>query len=185
MAERTKLWIADKMKALMRKKPVSKIRITEICAAAEIERSTFYYHFKDKYDLVAWIFYHSAENMDVTNISEAANHMRQMKNDILFYKRAYEDNSPQALWQYMLEYFAEAYTAAAKSALQADTLDTQLSYSIRLYCYGAVGMAKEWILTDNVTSADTAVRMMFASMPENLRAVLFDKENRTRRPHDH
>ena len=85
----------------------------------------------------------------------------------------------------MLEYFAEAYTAAAKSALQADTLDTQLSYSIRLYCYGAVGMAKEWILTDNVTSADTAVRMMFASMPENLRAVLFDKENRTRRPHDH
>ena len=46
MAERTKLWIADKMKALMKKKPIDKIRITEICQAAEIERSTFYYHFK-------------------------------------------------------------------------------------------------------------------------------------------
>lgn len=173
MAERTKLWIADKMKALMRKKPIDKIRITEICVAAEIERSTFYYHFKDKYDLVAWVFYHSAENTDVTDVYEAANHMRQMKNDILFYKRAYEDNSPQALWQYMLEYFAEAYTAVVKNTLQTDTLDTQLSYSIRLYCYGAVGMAREWILTDNVTSAETAVRMMFASMPENLRAILF------------
>ena len=46
MAERTKLWIADKMKSLMKKKSIDKIRITEICQAAEIERSTFYYHFK-------------------------------------------------------------------------------------------------------------------------------------------
>ena len=36
MAERTKLWIADKMKGLMKKKPIEKIRITEICQAADI-----------------------------------------------------------------------------------------------------------------------------------------------------
>ena len=45
----------------MKKKPLDKIRITEICQAAEIERSTFYYHFEDKYELVAWIFFQSAE----------------------------------------------------------------------------------------------------------------------------
>ncbi len=173
MAERTKIWIADKMKDLMKKKPIDKIRTTEICKAAEIERSTFYYHFRDKYDLVAWIFYHSAENTDVTDVKAAANHMRQMKNDILFYKRAYEDTSQNALWQYMLEYFVEAYTAAAKRILQTELLDTQLAYSLRLYCYGAVGMSKEWILQDNVTSAETAVRMMFASMPEALQQIYF------------
>ena len=48
MAERTKIWIADTMKTLMAKKPLEKIRVTEICRAAEIERPTFYYHFKDK-----------------------------------------------------------------------------------------------------------------------------------------
>ena len=85
------------MKALMKRKPLEKIRVSEICAFAEIERSTFYYHFKDKYDLVAWIFYHSAEKMDVTSLSSAANHMKQMKIDYLFYKHAYEDNSPNAL----------------------------------------------------------------------------------------
>lgn len=173
MAERTKLWIADKMKALMKRKPLEKIRVSEICASAEIERSTFYYHFKDKYDLVAWIFYHSAEKMDVTSLSSAANHMKQMKIDYLFYKHAYEDNSPNALWQYMLEYFVEAYSDAAKKRLGTDRLDAQLSYSIRLYCYGAVGMAKEWILCDNTTSAETAVEMMFRSMPENLRSIYF------------
>lgn len=109
----------------------------------------------------------------MTDVKAAANHMRQMKNDILFYKRAYEDTSQNALWQYMLEYFVEAYTAAAKRILQTELLDTQLAYSLRLYCYGAVGMSKEWILQDNVTSAETAVRMMFASMPEALRQIYF------------
>ena len=51
----SEIWIADQMRELMKRKPLSKIRITEICRAAEIERSTFYYHFKDKYDLIAWI----------------------------------------------------------------------------------------------------------------------------------
>ncbi len=38
MAERTKLWIADKMRELMKGKAISRIRITEICRTAEIER---------------------------------------------------------------------------------------------------------------------------------------------------
>ncbi len=47
------------------------------------------------------------------------------------------------------------------------------AYSIRFYCMGAVGMTQEWVLTDNITSAETVVQMMFGSMPENLRKVLF------------
>ncbi len=175
MADRTKLWIAEKMKQLMKKKPLSKIRITEICREAEIERSTFYYHFQDKYDLVAWIFYHSAFGKNVIDEKEAAESMRQMKNDILFYRRAYEDNSQNALWAYMLEYFAAEYSRIAKERLGTDTLDTQLAYSIRLYCYGAVGMSKEWILNDNMTSAETVVRMMFASMPQSLQKIYFEE----------
>ena len=54
MAERTKLWIAAAMKRLMAKKPLDKIRVTEICREAEIERPTFYYHFQDIYDLAVW-----------------------------------------------------------------------------------------------------------------------------------
>jgi hypothetical protein len=34
-------------------------------------------------------------------------------------------------------------------------------------------MTQEWVLTDNITSAEIVVQMMFNSMPENLRAVLF------------
>ena len=77
--------------------------------------------------------------------------MNKMKQEILFYKRAYEDSSQNALWRYMLEYFARRYTELVKEKLGTDILDTQLAYSIRFYCMGSVGMTREWVLTDNIT----------------------------------
>ena len=95
MAERTKLWIAAAMKRLMVKKPLDKIRVTEICREAEIERPTFYYHFQDKYDLVAWIFFQDADSTDILSVESAAAGMNRMRQEMLFYRRAYEDSLPE------------------------------------------------------------------------------------------
>ena len=96
-----------------------------------------------------------------------------MRQDYIFYKRAYEDSSQNQLWKYMLEYFVDRYSLEAKKILGTDSLDTQTTYSIRLYCYGAVGMTREWLLTDNITPAEAIVTMMFHSMPETLRKIYF------------
>ncbi len=95
---------------------------------------------------------------------------------MIFYKRAYEDPSQNALWRYMVEYFVARYTKLVKEKLDTDMLDTQLAYSIRLYCMGAVGMTREGVLEDNITSAETVVQMMFASMPERMRSILFSEK---------
>lgn len=176
MADRTKIWIADKMKELMKKKPISRIRVSEICEAAGIDRSTFYYHFKDKYALVAWIFYSSARGVNVADLDTAAGHMRQMKTDLQFYRRAFEDTSQNALWQYILEFFVEENTAAVKAALGIDELDEELTFDIRFYCYGAVGMTREWILQDRSASADDIVRMTFAVMPPALKKIYYGRQ---------
>ncbi len=173
MAERTKIWIADTMKKLLQKKSIDQIRVTEICREAEIERPTFYYHFRDKYELMAWMFCRSASGTDVTDVESAAQSMNRMRQDLVFMKRIYEDNSQNPMWSYVVEYFVERYTRRAKEKLGAGTLDTQLQYSIRLYCYGAVGMTREWLLKDNITPANTVVQMMFNCMPEALRDVYF------------
>ena len=107
-------------------------------------------------------------------VASAAAGMNKMKRELLFYKRAYEDVTQNALWRYMLEYFVRRYTELAKEKLGAEVLDTQLAYSIRFYCMGSVGMTREWVLNDNITSAETVVRMMFASMPENMRALFLE-----------
>jgi len=174
VADRTKTWIAEAMKRLLVKKPLEKIRVTEICREAEIERPTFYYHFRDKYDLMAWMFFRHAARTDVLSVTSAAESMNGMRRDYIFYKRAYEDCSQNPMWAYMLEYFTARYAALARARLGTDALDAQTQYSIRLYCYGAVGMTREWLLKDNITPAETVVTMMFRSMPESLRSALFD-----------
>jgi len=176
MNDRTKLWIAGKMRELMKESPIDKIRITDICKAAEIERSTFYYHFKDKYDLVAWIFFHSVKGINLLSIEEAAHHMEQIKKDILFYRRAYADTSQNSLWEYMFTYFYKEYTRIAKERMHCESLDSSISFSIRLYCYGATNMAREWILSQDNVPAETIVRMMFASMSPEVQRIYFSDQ---------
>ena len=52
----TKTAMAEAMKMLMSEKPFAKISVGDICERCGMNRKTFYYHFKDKYDLVDWIF---------------------------------------------------------------------------------------------------------------------------------
>lgn len=52
----TKKAIAESLKKIMKDKPFEKISVAEICEDCGLTRKSFYYHFKDKYDLVSWIF---------------------------------------------------------------------------------------------------------------------------------
>ncbi len=54
----SKLALAAALKSLMVKQPLEKITVGDICASCGMSRKGFYYHFKDKYDLVNWIFYY-------------------------------------------------------------------------------------------------------------------------------
>lgn len=53
----TKEALAASMKELMAKKSFARISISDICEGCGLNRKSFYYHFKDKYDLMNWIFY--------------------------------------------------------------------------------------------------------------------------------
>ena len=52
----TKKAMADALKQLSVDMPYAKISIGNICKQCNMSRKTFYYHFKDKEDLVNWIF---------------------------------------------------------------------------------------------------------------------------------
>lgn len=52
----TKRALANSLKELMAEQPFDKINVAQICERWNMNRKSFYYHFKDKYDLVNWIF---------------------------------------------------------------------------------------------------------------------------------
>lgn len=54
MSQITKRALEQSLKNLLQQKPLSKIAISDITEDCGISRMTFYYHFKDIYDLVEW-----------------------------------------------------------------------------------------------------------------------------------
>ncbi|MCI6321407.1 MAG: TetR/AcrR family transcriptional regulator C-terminal domain-containing protein [Clostridiales bacterium] len=52
----TKRSLASALKELMEEMPFAKITVADICEKCGMNRKSFYYHFRDKYDLVNWIY---------------------------------------------------------------------------------------------------------------------------------
>ena len=52
----TKKALGEAMKRLLSAEPFEKISVRDICAACGMNRNSFYYHFRDKQDLVFWVF---------------------------------------------------------------------------------------------------------------------------------
>jgi AcrR family transcriptional regulator len=63
MSQMTKKALAASLKKILQKKPLSQITINEITEGCGVNRMTFYYHFKDIYDLVEWICMEDAEKI--------------------------------------------------------------------------------------------------------------------------
>ncbi|WP_051280533.1 TetR/AcrR family transcriptional regulator [Anaerovorax odorimutans] len=60
LTEMTKKIMAESLKKLMATKPLNKISIKEITDDCGVNRQTFYYHFHDIYDLLAWMYHQEA-----------------------------------------------------------------------------------------------------------------------------
>ena len=54
MSDITKRALEASLKKMLLKKPVTKITINDITEDCGVNRATFYYHFKDIYDLIEW-----------------------------------------------------------------------------------------------------------------------------------
>ena len=60
MSQITKYALENSLKNLLLQKPLDKITISDITDDCGISRMTFYYHFKDIYDLVEWSYFEDA-----------------------------------------------------------------------------------------------------------------------------
>ena len=54
MSQMTKRALVQSLKELLTEKPLDKITVTDLTEQCGVNRMTFYYHFKDIYDLIEW-----------------------------------------------------------------------------------------------------------------------------------
>lgn len=98
---------AAALSVLLQTMPLAQVRVKDICAQCGTDRQNFYYYFKDKYDLAAWIYKldrtEALANYSNTYSTEllidAIERMRS-KQDI--YINLLNDTSQNSLFSYML-----------------------------------------------------------------------------------
>lgn len=143
----TKNLLARSMKQLMSEKSFAKISITDICNGCGMNRKSFYYHFKDKYDLMNWIFYvdfiamsSKAEFETGWDLLEAV--CALFYEDQGFYRSALRTEGQNSFQEYLLEsmlpivdfLFADVWSE----------LDTREIIG-KMFCQGYITVVSNWL----------------------------------------
>lgn len=147
----TKRVLADALKELMQKKPLAKISVGDITAHCGINRQTFYYHFKDKYDLVAWIY--STETLEFMSsfsdrahwadgICELCLYMQANKK---FYINALSTPGQNSFEEYFTQFLQGLVTALIDESAVGGRLSAEdKEFIADFYSFAFVGLVMKW-----------------------------------------
>ena len=161
----TKVIIGDAFLDLASKKKPDKITIIDICKQAHISRETFYYHFKDKYDLVAWIYEQTFQNIlrasrGVFGQKEVQQLLLAMQDDQSFYKKVFDDHSQNALFSY-IQRVNRTYTRNALLLKEnSETLSKEMEFALRFASHAWMHCLRDWISEDHGISAEQYAKLM-------------------------
>jgi probable dihydroxyacetone kinase regulator len=112
----TKLALADSLKDLMVVKRFGKISVGDIVTNCGLTRQAFYYHFKDKFDLMNWIYY--TETARIMNEFSADNDIRHWTEGLIelciyirdnktFYINALNTTGQNSFQEYLHDYIED------------------------------------------------------------------------------
>lgn len=151
----TKKIIAYSLKKLMEETPFQKISIRQIMEQAEIRRQTFYDHFQDKYELLAWIY-----QQDISeNISDFLDYEKWHKvvfrildyfyHHQVFYRNALTVSEQNSFDRYFFEHTQELLKTMIKDVTTKQPYSISpegLEFSTELLSHAFVGLTKEWLM---------------------------------------
>lgn len=154
----TKKLIAQGFKSLMQQHPFEKITIKMISDEAGIIRPTFYNHFRDKYDLMEWIFYTEV----VCEARSLLTHGMQLEavkfifrcliSEKTFYQKAFLLTGQNSFEDVIIKYFTELFLYSMQLQ-QESRLPVQNPFITPdniagFYTIGIVTYIKKWLLDD-------------------------------------
>lgn len=166
----TKRLFADTLQNMTKKMSFEKIRVKDICEQVGCDRQTFYYHFRDKYDLAAWIFTKDYENsLQLTNgvflEEHGAEILRKMYEHRHFYRKAFTDKSQNAVSKYVYDYFVSLGSEAVKKMQNTDTIDKETLYFIKSHAFACVGHTIEWLCGEADYTPEEFAHLQYMTMP--------------------
>lgn len=150
----TKDALGKALKVLLEKKPLSKISVKDITEYCNISRNTFYYHFKDKYELINWIFYTDMlENVNSFNdplklTNSFVNVCKCLYANRKFYLACFQYIGQNSLYEYLNEFYYELWrinidVRYTESGFKLT--ETELHLMAKMKAHSLVGIISDWV----------------------------------------
>ena len=148
----TKKAIALAFREILKEKSLSKITINDIAQKSDINRQTFYYHFKDVYDLVEWICLTESDNIlkqkvDYSSWQEAfLNLFLLLKQDQSFVQSIYHNVSYDLLAKNIYKLvFPIIYNVVKNKTNNIKIKEEDLIFIADFYKYSFVAIVLKWV----------------------------------------
>lgn len=176
--------LAESFREIAEKKSADKITVMDVAENCGYSTTTFYRHFKDKYDLMAWEYTRGLEQiMDRVGHSEAGWKHACLECAQLFYEqRTYLMNLLQHTSGYdsfsrnMMTIHYEVLKSMIMERSDLDIMDVHLEMCVREYCHGAVDLSCDWIMEHYDVTPEELTQVFIDSLPNVLRRYLLTEE---------
>lgn len=154
MAQTTQRALAASLKKMLSKKTLDKITIKEIADDCGVKRQTFYYHFKDIYDLLEWTFIQEGEQfIDPEQLCDSWQDVylevfRYIEKNKSFTTNAYNSMAREHLERYLYKIVYDLVAQFIKGMAGSEKLpEEDKAFICDFYKFALVGIILEWIGT--------------------------------------
>ena len=179
MSDLTKRALEQSLKNLLLQKPLSKITISDIADDCGINRMTFYYHFKDIYDLIEWSCEEDARKalegkktydtwqQGLLQIFEAVQENRA------FILNVYRSVSREQVENYLYKLTYQLLIGVVREkAAGMSVREEDQDFIATVYKYAFVGLMLDWIKNDMKADPALLVDRLAAVIHGNVAAAL-------------
>ena len=180
MSQTTKRALEASLKKLLLQKPLNKITINDITEDCGVNRMTFYYHFKDIYDLVDWILVEDAAKVlegrrSFETWTEAfLDILQQVQENKVLVLNVYRSVGREQVEQYLYKLLDPMLKEFADRECQDITVqDDDKQFVVDFYKYALVGVVLEWTRRDMKTDPAVIVERMGRMLQGDLRRALY------------
>jgi probable dihydroxyacetone kinase regulator len=165
------------LRKLMKSSPLEKITIKMLAEECGTTRQDFYYHFRDIYDLVNWIY--SAEIDKAFNsypdepfLTRLIRLYESLDEQRSFYKKVFSLNGQNTLVEYIVEHDLALQKKLILDYNPSAVIDTETEFAIDFYSCAAIYMTRYWFNSPNRISPAEFSYRLYQCMPLHLRNIL-------------
>ena len=186
MPNEMKYALAQSLKKLLSTRKLDKITVKDIAEDCGVNRQTFYYYFRDIYDLLEWNFCDATERLIRSGLDhgdwrsgvKAVTEYLQENRTLVW--NAYHSISHESVSEFLKRTLRPHILSAVREeakGLEWEPCQENVDFVADIFTLTAAGIVMEWIGTQRMEGTEERLNELFTAMDGSVSLMLRNLEN--------